>query len=341
MEILIFKNLNLIEKSEIETVFYSEIISQIKNLMEIKAALKEKEYKKSLDLTINGKKINLIIRLVLNNLDKFNIIFEIGNKQEKLIKLEEFNLSKNNFEKLSQIKNYNNGIFIFSGSVISGKNELVFSLIDKLFDEREIKVFEPFDKYENYIEVINNILPNFEKNKKNIVIFNISEKEKFPKELINLASDYMIFINITGNNTPETIKKLFEMEIISKDHFEDFKLLIFQKFVKKLCDHCKKKYKADASVLNELFNYHESSQVYFYKKDACKACFNTGFSGKLAIQEVLLAEELDISFANFSKSADEKKYSKFIQENEYNDIKYDCIKKVLRGLTDINEFYNI
>jgi len=37
---------------------------------------------------------------------------------------------------------------------------------------------------------------------------------------------------------------------------------------------------------------------------------------------------------------DEKKYAEFILEKEYDNTGYDCIKKVLRGLAELNEFYS-
>jgi type II secretory ATPase GspE/PulE/Tfp pilus assembly ATPase PilB-like protein len=341
LEVLISKDFELVEKAELESIFYSEILSRINDIMSIQGNFKEKEYKKSLELDIYGEKINLVIRLVFNNLDKFNIIFDLKKQNEKIIDLEKFNLSKNNFEKLKQIKNYNNGIFVFSGPIISGKDEFISSLLDKLFKNTEIKIWGPYEKYENYFELLKNILPALEKNKKNIIIFNISSKEIFPQKILNLASDNMVFINISGNNTPEITKKLLETEILSKDSFEKFKLLFFQKFVKKLCSNCRKPYKADSSTVNKIFDNNEAIPVDFFKAEGCRNCFDKGFSGKINIQEVFLKEKLALCYEDFITFTDKTKYAQFIQENEYSDIKYDCIKKVLRGLTDLGEFNSI
>jgi hypothetical protein len=74
--ILFFKNLSIIEKSEIDSSFYSEILDKIKTLFEVDFGFDKKEYNKSANINILNKAVNINLCLTLNSFDKFNLIFE-------------------------------------------------------------------------------------------------------------------------------------------------------------------------------------------------------------------------------------------------------------------------
>jgi len=71
-----FKNLSVIEKSNIEGSFYSEIFNRIKTLFDIKIDFDKEEYNGSSNINIFNEIININLCLKLNHFNKFNIIFE-------------------------------------------------------------------------------------------------------------------------------------------------------------------------------------------------------------------------------------------------------------------------
>ena len=77
--ILFFKNSSIIEKSEIDSSFYTEILDKIKMLFDIKIDFDKEEYKGSSNINILNKTININLYLKLNHFNKFNMIFEIIN----------------------------------------------------------------------------------------------------------------------------------------------------------------------------------------------------------------------------------------------------------------------
>ena len=77
--ILFFKNSSIIEKSEIDSSFYTEILDKIKTLFDIKIDFDKEEYEGSSNINIFNKTINIKLYLKLNQFNKFNMIFEIIN----------------------------------------------------------------------------------------------------------------------------------------------------------------------------------------------------------------------------------------------------------------------
>lgn len=337
ISILIYKDLNLIEKSELDVDFYDEILFSIKTLFEVESGFDKKEYSKTINLNLFDESTEITLRLTENKFKKLNIIFKIENN--RLIDLKNFYLSKNNYEKLEQIKNYQNGIFVFAEPQPFLRNEFVFSLIDKIFDCSEVNVLGPYEKYENHIELMMDISKQFSDEKQNIIILKLSKKEKINESFLNLASGSMIFLIVSADNMPETFEVLTKTGFITKNNFNALKMLIFQKLENRLCSDCKKQYKESNSVLNHLFDYSDISELWFYKKDSCEKCFNTGFSAKLPIHEILLPDLAGLDYDKLIKLINKNEYVEFT--NEYDDLAYDSLKKILRGFAELTAFYSI
>jgi type II secretory ATPase GspE/PulE/Tfp pilus assembly ATPase PilB-like protein len=75
--------------------------------------------------------------------------------------------------------------------------------------------------------------------------------------------------------------------------------------------------------------------VLFYTPEGCERCNNIGYNGRLAIQEVLMIDDEVRSL--ISQSAPLHEVRKWAERNEIPTIRYDGVKKVLRGMTTMAE----
>jgi type II secretory ATPase GspE/PulE/Tfp pilus assembly ATPase PilB-like protein len=62
--------------------------------------------------------------------------------------------------------------------------------------------------------------------------------------------------------------------------------VVGQRLVRKICPHCKEKYAIKKEIIESLKLKLDSASL--FKGKGCSQCFNTGYSGRLAISEVLL-----------------------------------------------------
>lgn len=76
--ILFLKNSSVIEKSSIDSCFYSDILDKIKTLFDIKIDFADKEYFNSSSVNVLNKTVNITAHIILNQFNKFNIIFKIN-----------------------------------------------------------------------------------------------------------------------------------------------------------------------------------------------------------------------------------------------------------------------
>jgi len=114
--------------------------------------------------------------------------------------------------------------------------------------------------------------------------------------------------------------------------------VLCQRLVRKICDHCGEKYQASPEEIRELFIW-EGREVHFHRGKGCKYCNNTGYSGRLAIHEIIsLDSELRSLIA---QSATVPEIQKSARKTGFQTMRYDGIKKVLRGLTTMDEVHRV
>jgi type II secretory ATPase GspE/PulE/Tfp pilus assembly ATPase PilB-like protein len=340
IEIFFYKDYSLTEKADLDIEFYQDILDMAKELLDIDKAFCSKKYSDYVNVKIGEEKHKIILHLIKNSFDKHSIIIEFPEHQKQILDLQKFHLSKNNLNTVQQIKSYENGIFVVAGPEASGKNKLALSIISSFYDQSQVQIVHPEQDSSNYAELLNNISSQFWNESKNIVVIRISGKESFSSEILKLASECMIFLLVNAKNTSETITVLQKSGLLTKELFSTLKILIMQSKVRKICSHCYKKYEAPQSVLKEFFEVDMQVPVYFHRPDGCKVCFDTGYDGKLPVQEVFLTDSLNMDYHDFIKLADKKEYLYFIKENEFDDINFDIIKKALRGLTYLGELHS-
>ena len=77
----------------------------------------------------------------------------------------------------------------------------------------------------------------------------------------------------------------------------------------------------------------------FYKGAGCLDCNHTGYSGRLAIHEIFIMTE-DIR-SMVAKGVSILEIEQAAKQNGFCPLRYDGLKKVLRGLTTIDELERV
>ena len=167
----------------------------------------------------------------------------------------------------------------------------------------------------------------------NIINFLVKHLEKKPIIIINSLSelskilqktekfDSIIFI---GKLDKESVSYLYDL--FNEDHLPDYKkFFLFRQNVKKLCPECREPYFPNPTELNEFFPDAEYPEVNFFREKGCNSCNDSGFYNKISIYGLI-----DISTSVYAGLTD-------LFANMIEKMKFDGLKKVIRGLITINE----
>ena len=111
--------------------------------------------------------------------------------------------------------------------------------------------------------------------------------------------------------------------------------VLAQRLAARICDSCKEAYYPSRDVLRKYFEDEGMTDVPFFRGRGCTVCRNTGYKGRIAFHElVLITEEIRVLI---SEGRSVQEITKARRKVGYKPLRYDGLKKVLLGLTTIEE----
>jgi type II secretory ATPase GspE/PulE/Tfp pilus assembly ATPase PilB-like protein len=109
-----------------------------------------------------------------------------------------------------------------------------------------------------------------------------------------------------------------------------------QRLAARICEGCKRAYFPGQEILEGLFfDIPDDAKVAFSQGVGCQSCRETGFSGRIAFHELLLVDDKMRSM--ISTGAGQHQLLEYATKLGYRSLRYDGLKKVLLGLTTIEE----
>ncbi len=281
------------------------IASRIKILTELDIAEKRRHQGGRIDFQFGEYKVDLRVSTYVT-VHGEKIVFRIINKMDKLLTVEELGMPPrmhDNF--LTRSLTAPSGVLIVTGPTGSGKTSTVYSCIDHL-NSPQTSIITAEDPVEYVIDGIGQCSINtklnltFEETLRHIVrqdpdIIVIGEIRDF------FSADVAVQAALTGHkvlttfHTEDTIGGLIRLVNMNIEPFlisSTINCILAQRLVRRACNHCRKKYKPSVTEL-KLLGYQggELAGGTFYKGEGCGNCRHSGYSGRMAIHEMLLPDE--------------------------------------------------
>lgn len=146
---------------------------------------------------------------------------------------------------------------------------------------------------------------------------------------------HIVFATLHTNTAAQAIVRLIEIGVEPYMVAPSVIGVLAQRLAARICDNCKEAYYPSRDVLRKYFQDEGLSDVPFYRGRGCSVCRGTGYKGRIAFHElVLITEEIRTLIAE-GRSAQE--ITRAAAKVGYRPLRYDGLKKVLLGLTTIDE----
>jgi type IV pilus assembly protein PilB len=114
--------------------------------------------------------------------------------------------------------------------------------------------------------------------------------------------------------------------------------IIAQRLVRKICPHCKENYVPTDAIISKL-QIKSKENVIFYKGKGCKKCFNSGYSGRIVLSEVLVLsnkiKELILG------RAQEHEIKSVARQEGMQTLREDGLAKCFLGITSLEEVLRV
>jgi general secretion pathway protein E len=196
-----------------------------------------------------------------------------------------------------------------------------------------------------------------------ILVGEIRDRETAEIAMTASMTGHLVLSTLHTNDAASAVTRLVEMQIEPFQVRSTVSAILAQRLVRVLCEHCKEPYEATPYELQQLGIDPERSrrrserklspryQVYgvdydpvgwrgpgmptFYRPRGCDKCDNKGFTGRMGIYELLIAD--DAVGALILANADAQTIKRTAQGEGMDSLRDDGARKVMLGKTTVEE----
>ena len=325
---------------------HSAIVSRIKIMAELDIAQRRLPQDGGIHVLVEGRPIDLRVSVMPGNFGE-KVVIRIIDPQKVLFSLESLGFVYENLQLFRQVIQSPNGMVLVTGPTGSGKNTTLYAALTELNSE-EVNICTVEDPVECNISGIN----QFQVNQAAGFLFSTALRSLLRQDpdiimvgeirdgaTANIAvqaalTGHLVLSTLHTNDAPGAVTRLLDLGVAPYLVSASLIAVLAQRLVRKICPNCKTEYEPPASIRKVVEKEHGKVEK-FYRGVGCKKCRNTGYAGRIAIQELFVPNEQIKEMIN-DRSSLKKLRAKGLQ-NGMVSLQSDGIEKVKAGIISIEE----
>jgi type IV pilus assembly protein PilB len=244
------------------------------------------------------------------------------------------------------------GLVLVSGPLMNGCNTTQYSMMGHLASSnRKVMTLESpiFSKIANihqsevnppagfdYKTALSSIL----RSDPDVIFLSDIQDADAAATICKAAARSVVVSTLAALSSASTIVMLRELGASALQLSQSLSLVMNQRLIRRICAHCCEKMPVSQSMLVRMgMTEQESADLNAYMGVGCKECNFLGFSGRVAIFEVL---QIDAAVSEaIEKNATAKEIENIAIEHGLNSLRKRCLEKINQGLTTIEEFQRL
>ncbi|MDD7457938.1 MAG: ATPase, T2SS/T4P/T4SS family [Clostridia bacterium] len=268
---------------------------------------------------------------------------------DNLLSFEQLGMTKENIEKFNKICSAPNGIILVTGPTGSGKSTTLYAVLNKL-NKPNVNLSTVEDPVEKQMFGINQVQINtkagltfasalrslLRQDPDVVMVGEIRDYETAEIATRAAITGHLVLSTLHTNDSIATITRLIDMGIPNYMVSASVNAIIAQRLVKRLCPYCKKKRQAtdlDRAIMSD------DTLTEIYEPKGCPECNQSGYSGRIAVHEVL---ELDHRIkALIMQNAPLSEIKKVAIENGTEFLADNLRELVKNGITSMDEYQRL
>ncbi len=277
------------------------IISRLKIMAELDIAERRVPQDGRIKIRIGKKMVDLRVstlpcifgeKVVLRILDKSNLTLDLTKAGFHPRALERF---------LKAIE-MPYGMVLVTGPTGSGKTTTLYSALSRV-NTPEVNIMTAEDPVEYNIDGINQVhvneavnltfaaaLKSFLRQDPNIIMVGeIRDLETASIAVKAALTGHLVFSTLHTNDAPSTLNRLVDMGVEPFLVASSTNLILAQRLVRRLCNHCKREVELSDELKARLQLDHVggAGDAKFYEPVGCDVCHGTGYKGRIGVYEVM------------------------------------------------------
>ena len=349
---------------------HNSVIARIKVLAKLKLDETRIPQDGRVRLIVNNREIDFrVSSLPLAQSEK--IVMRILDVSKGAPGLDELGFNKLALKIIDEGMKKTSGIFLVTGPTGSGKTTTLYAMLN-ILNKEGVNISTLEDPIEYEIKGINqsqvrpkigfsfaNGLRSLLRQDPNIIMVGEIRDEETAELSINASlTGHLVLSTLHTNDALGAIFRLLDMKIERFLLSSTLKTVVAQRLCRRLCNHCKQptqltaeteaevkeelKIVPEAVIREELQNFNPENPLAgreIYKSVGCPRCENTGYSGRVAIAEVI---EINDRLREMIDGGEKGLNLETVRQlQDFLSIKQDGIIKVLQGATTMEEVLRV
>ncbi len=336
------------EKSRLENSLLASVVSRLKILAGVDITEKRRMQDGRINLKIHDWSVDFRFSCAPTVYGEKVVLRVLGRTgTQDILKLRDLGFSKQNFDLLERVLEMPHGIFFVTGPTGSGKTTTLFSML-KALNKPGTNITTIEDPVEYRLPGITQVQVNpaveldfpmalrgfLRQDPDVILVGEIRDTETAQIACQAALTGHMVLATLHSNNAVQAVTRLIDIGVPPFIVVPSLVGILCQRLVRKICGRCKEQYPASPQEIQDLFVW-EGDRAPFYRGKGCVHCNGTGYSGRIALHEILLIDDEIRRIITRGESVGE--IQRYARTSGFRTMHYDGIKKALRGLTTLEE----
>lgn len=279
----------------------SALISRIKIMAHLNIAEKRIPQDGRIQIRVADRPIDIRVSVLPTSYGE-RVVMRLLDKSKSFSFLESLGFSKRDYKIVKWAVGQPNGIILITGPTGSGKTSTLYSILSEI-NAPDVNIMTVEDPIEYQMAGIAQVqvkekigltfaaaLRSILRQDPDVIMIGETRDQETAQIAIQSAlTGHLVLSTLHTNSAPATITRLIDMGVEPFLIASTLLIVLAQRLVRRLCDHCKQAYKPTEEAIRRLgLTEKEASKITFYKAVGCPECMGTGYSGRLAIFEVMV-----------------------------------------------------
>ena len=333
----------------LESAIIGPVVSRLKIMAEVDIADRRVPHDGRIGLELRENAIDLRFSSIPSINGEKVVLRLLGQSQRRAIPdMDQLQFSDSTFKSLLRTIHTPNGIFFVTGPTGSGKTTTLYSVLKKI-NSPDINILTIEDPVEYRLEGVTQVQVNaltgldfglalrafLRQDPDVILVGEIRDAESGRIATQAALTGHFVLTTMHTNNALQAIIRLLDLGVESFLVAPSIIAVMAQRLVRQVCPACREFYPAPKEFVDENFTHAEGEEVRFWRGTGCAHCHHTGYRGRVAVHEIfVINEEVRSLIAHGATSIEIQAAAK---RAGFMPMRYDGLKKVLRGLTTLEQ----
>ena len=338
----------LVEQMSVKANVHNALITRIKILSGMNIAEKRIPLDGRFGTTVDGVNLDVRVSTIPTVYGEKCVIRLLSTADEKARKITDLGMTDYNYEMFKSIIRCPHGVMLVTGPTGSGKSTTLYAALGEL-SKPNVNVVTVEDPVEKKMDGINQVQINakagmtfaaalrsiLRQDPDVIMLGEIRDGETADIAIRAAITGHLVLSTLHTNDAASTMLRLIDMGVAPYMVASSLIGVIAQRLVKLLCPHCKEKLILNDPADLRLVGKTERTIIYTPRLGGCHECGGTGYHGRTAIHEIIVANNAIKEL--ISKNATAEEIGNFARKNGTKLLRENVTDMVLAGETSLDE----